>query len=139
MFGRIPIEIFKSNNIEKMQSVMAKKYFHGNFDVVYVMLYTQLFSIQRSLSDLKKASKWFQTGFLFGCTVSSKKHTSTVSNKNIHLPVFEICVFRGYLRNHLNPVTNSADICKNAVLAEKSKLLEKIRRFEKFKNFFSWI
>ena len=26
----------------------------------------------------------------------------TVSNKNIHLPVFEICVFRGYLRNHLS-------------------------------------
>ena len=28
---------------------------------------------------------------------------------------------------------------KKAVLPEKSKLLEKIRHFEKFKNFFSWI
>ena len=33
----------------------------------------------------------------------------------------------------------SADVCKNAVLPEKSKLLEKIRHFEKFKDFFSWI
>ena len=33
----------------------------------------------------------------------------------------------------------SADIFKNAVFPEKSKLLEKIRHFEKFKNFFSWI
>ena len=28
--------------------------------------------------------------------------THTVSNKNTHLPVFEISVFRVYLRNHLN-------------------------------------
>ena len=33
----------------------------------------------------------------------------------------------------------SADICKNAVLPEKSKLLEKIRHFEKIINFFAWI
>ena len=39
----------------------------------------------------------------------------------------------------LNLVTKSADMCKNAVLPEKSKLLEKIRHFEKTKNFFSWI
>ena len=38
-----------------------------------------------------------------------------------------------------NPVTKSGDICKNAVLPEKSKLLEKIRHFEMFKNFFWWI
>ena len=38
-----------------------------------------------------------------------------------------------------NLVTKSADICKNAVLPEKSKLLEKIQHLEKFKNFFSWI
>ena len=42
-------------------------------------------------------------------------------------------------KNFSNLVTKSADICKNAVLPEKSKLLEKIRYFEKFKNFFSWI
>ena len=88
----------------------------------------------------------------------------TASNKNTHLDVFETCNFRVYLRNPLsyknviyiylhpclksfqinedftNPVTKSADFCKkNAVLTEKSKLLEKIRHFEKFKNFFSWI
>ena len=86
---------------------------------------------------------------------SSSKKTITVSNKNTHLPAFEVCVFRVNLRNHLsykkvihiylytylkgfqmkkkisNPVTKSADICKNAVLPEKSKLLEKIRHFEK--------
>ena len=38
-----------------------------------------------------------------------------------------------------NPVTKSAEICKNAVLTEKSKLLENIHHFEKFKNIFSWI
>ena len=38
--------------------------------------------------------------------------------------------------NFRNPVTKSADIFKNAVLPEKSKLLEKIRHFLKFKNFF---
>ena len=84
----------------------------------------------------------------------------TVSNKNKHLADFETCVFRGYLRNtwaikklftsicilvwrafwwksdFWNLVTKSADIFKNAVLPEKSKLLEKIRHFEKIKNFF---
>ena len=53
--------------------------------------------------------------------------------KNIHLPIFEICVFRGYLRHHLS--YKRADICKNAVSPEKSKLLEIIRHFEQFKNF----
>ena len=81
------------------------------------------------------------------------KNPYTVSNKYVHLAVFEICVFRVYLRNHLrykkviyiylhpclksfqiknnfwNPVTKSVDIFKNAVLPEKSKLLEKIHHF----------
>ena len=35
-----------------------------------------------------------------------------------------------------NLVTKSADIFKNAVLPEKSKLFEKIHHFEKIKNFF---
>ena len=72
---------------------------------------------------------------------------ATVRNKNTHLPVFEVCVFRVYLWNHLNyekfiyiylhsclksfqmkkyfsnPVTKSTDIFKNAILPEKSKLL----------------
>ena len=67
----------------------------------------------------------------------------TVSNKKTHLANFETLVFRVYLRNHLsykksylhlftylfeelsdkkkfsNPVTKSAEICKNAVLSEK--------------------
>ena len=29
------------------------------------------------------------------------EYVSAVSNKNTHLPVFEICVFRLYLQNHL--------------------------------------
>ena len=85
---------------------------------------------------------------------------SIVSNKKTHLADFETCTFRVYLWNHLsykrlftsicilvwrafwwksdfwNLVTKSADIFKNAVLPEKSKLLEKIRHFEKIKNFF---
>ena len=66
-----------------------------------------------------------------------------MSNKKTHLADFEICAFRVYLRNHLsykkviyiylseelsNPVTKSADICKNAVLPKKFKLLEKLFR-----------
>ena len=34
---------------------------------------------------------------------------------------------------------NQLIFAKNDVLSEKSKLLEKIRHFEKIKNFFSWI
>ena len=33
-----------------------------------------------------------------------------------------------------NPATKSADICKNAVLPKKGKVLEKIHHFKKFKN-----
>ena len=41
--------------------------------------------------------------------------------------------------NFSNTVPKSADLCKNNVFLGKSKLFEKIRHFEKFKNFFSWI
>ena len=82
----------------------------------------------------------------------------TVSNKKTHLAVFETCVFshispeplelqKSYLHLFISlpeehsekkfsiPVTKPADICKNAVLPEKSKLLKKICNFERFKNF----
>ena len=78
----------------------------------------------------------------------SKSILFTVSNKKTHLAVFKICAFRVYLRNYfsyekviyiyLHPcVTKSADVCKNAVLPEKSKVFEKIRHFEKLKETFS--
>ena len=97
----------------------------------------------------KAFSKW---------VLSSLIHRTTVSNKNTHLANFETCVFRGYLRNRLsyknvlyiylhpclksfqmknnfwNPVSKSADIFKNAVFPEQSKLLEKIHQFEKIKE-----
>ena len=41
--------------------------------------------------------------------------------------------------NFSNLVIKLADICRNAVLPENSKLMEKIRHFERFKNLFSWI
>ena len=84
----------------------------------------------------------------------------TMCNKKTYLADFETWVFRVYLRNRLsykkviyiyshpclksfkifsNLVTKSAVIFKNALLPNKSKLLKKIRHFEKFKNFFSWI
>ena len=77
----------------------------------------------------------------------------TVSNKNTHLADFEACVFRGYLRNHLSykkvfniylqpfqiRSQNQLIFTKTLFCQQKSKLLEKIRHFEKFKNFFSWI
>ena len=90
---------------------------------------------------------------LDGCC---KNYTSaTVSNKNTHLADFETFVFHGYLRksylhlfaslskelsdeknNFWNPVTKSADICKNAVLPEKSNLLEKSAILINSKTFF---
>ena len=104
---------------------------------------------------MTKCLKEFELHFDW-ITMPPEKRTQflpyTVSNKNTHLADFETCAFRGYFWNHLsykkvlfaslskelsdkiknfwNPVTKSANIFKNAVLPDKSKLLEKIRHFE---------
>ena len=47
------------------------------------------------------------------------KHDHTVSNKNIHLPIFVICVFRGYLWNHLSytEAQNKPDTTKSVLIS----------------------
>ena len=47
-------------------------------------------------------------------------------------------VFR-WKKNFWNMVTKSANFFQKRCFSRKSKLLEKIRHSEKFKNFFSWI
>ena len=85
----------------------------------------------------------------------------TVSNQNTHLPVFEICVFRVYLRNHLSykkvfyiylhlclknfPMKKEffrsghkiSWYFQKGCFARKSKLLEKNPPFWKIQNLFS--
>ena len=94
----------------------------------------------------------------------SWKSEYTVSTKKTHLANFETCVFRVYLWKHLSykkniyiylhsclrsfqikkrifqtRSQNQLIFAKTLFFQKKSKLLEKIRHFEKFKNFFSWI
>ena len=63
---------------------------------------------------------------------------TTWATKNL-FTFIRILVWRDFRckKNFSNTVTQSADVCKNALLPEKSKLLKKIHYFEKFKNFFS--
>ena len=51
---------------------------------------------QNNFLDLSQDSDRYAINWL----LRSESSTSTVSNKNTHLPVFEICVFRLYLWNH---------------------------------------
>ena len=107
----------------------------------------------------KPKIKYFSINFDYTCTFNA---TIQWVPKNTSTCFWNLC-FLVYLRNHLsykklfiiihilvwkafrwknnfsNLVTKFADIFKNAVLPEKSNLSEKIRHFEKFKNFFSWI
>ena len=73
-------------------------------------------------------------GFLQGHTAPTKmiriKKNSSVLNGN------EL-TFKWVPSTVSNKKKHLADICKNAVLPEKSKLLEKICKFEKIKNLFS--
>ena len=89
------------------------------------------------------------------------KYCYTVSNKKTHLADFETYVFRIFLRNHLScktfldiylhPCLKSFQMKKKEFFkscrkisrylqkrcfVRKSKLLEKIRHFEKLRNFF---
>ena len=91
-------------------------------------------------------------------------YRDTVSNKKTHLAVFKTCVFsrispeplelqKSYLHlftslfkelsdeNDFFPIQsqNQLIFLKTLFCQKKSKILERIRHFEKFKNFFSWI
>ena len=91
----------------------------------------RLFS--RSYSDLQKHESSYLLSDWFSC-ISPEPLELKKSYLHPYLKSFQMKeeFFQIRLQNQLI-------FAKNAVLTEKSKLLEKIRHFEKFKNFFSWI
>ena len=101
--------------------------------------YQLIFSLDLKTKDIQWLAKtWIQLFikrlffvYFSGTTWATKKLFTSIC-------ILVWNAFR-WKKNFSNPVKKSADICKNAVLTEESKLLEKIRHFKKLKNVFTWI
>ena len=89
--------------------------------------------MDRYVQSVKKIYIYLFFKYMFFADISG--NTWAIKKISTSICIFVWRAFR-WTKKFWNPVTKSADICKNAVLPEKSKLYEKTAILKKSKTFF---